>query len=143
MLSISAAISVTMVDPKGRVQIAGFYDDVRAPTAAELEHVRNLPFEAEVLKKIYAIDGFAWGPIRESSPINRAVARSLEADPRACLVIAEPSTNPQRRGPRFNAWVSVIAPSVVVADLLEGARPLNVVHRKRERRLVMLEPTCC
>jgi acetylornithine deacetylase/succinyl-diaminopimelate desuccinylase-like protein len=51
----------TMVDPKGRVQIAGFYDDVRAPTPAELQHVRELPFEADVLKKIYAIDGFAWG----------------------------------------------------------------------------------
>jgi len=52
----------TFVDPKGgRVLIDGFYDDVRKPTEAELEHVRKLPFEAEVLKKIYEIDGFAWG----------------------------------------------------------------------------------
>ena len=50
----------TLVDAKGRVLIDGFYDDVRKPTAVEVEHVRNLPFEAAVIKKIYAIDGFAW-----------------------------------------------------------------------------------
>jgi acetylornithine deacetylase/succinyl-diaminopimelate desuccinylase-like protein len=51
----------TFVDPAGRVLIDGFYDDVRKPTQAELQHVRGLPFEAEVVKKIYGLDAFAWG----------------------------------------------------------------------------------
>ena len=51
----------TLVGPKGRILIDGFYDDVRKPTAAELDHVRRLPFEADVIKKIYAIEAFAWG----------------------------------------------------------------------------------
>lgn len=51
----------TLVDPAGRARIEGFYDDVRKPTAAELAHVRSLPFEADVLKRIYGIDAFAWG----------------------------------------------------------------------------------
>ena len=51
----------TFVAPDGRILIEGFYDDVRRPTPAELEHVRTLPFEADVLKTIYAIAGFAWG----------------------------------------------------------------------------------
>ncbi len=50
----------TLVAQNGRVQIAGFYDDVRTPTEAELDHVRRLPFEADVIKKIYGIGGFAW-----------------------------------------------------------------------------------
>jgi acetylornithine deacetylase/succinyl-diaminopimelate desuccinylase-like protein len=51
----------TFVDAKGRVLIDGFYDDVRGPTQAELDHVRGLPFEADVIKKIYGLEGFAWG----------------------------------------------------------------------------------
>ena len=52
----------TFVDPKdGRILIDGFYEDVKKPTPAELEHVKTLPFEADVLKKIYQIDHFAWG----------------------------------------------------------------------------------
>jgi len=53
----------TLVDPRGRVLIDGFYDDVRRPTQAELDHVRDLPFEADVIKQIYGISttGFAWG----------------------------------------------------------------------------------
>jgi len=50
----------TLVAADGRIQVAGFYDDVRAPTPVELDHVRKLPFEAAVIKKIYGIDGFAW-----------------------------------------------------------------------------------
>ena len=51
----------TFVDARGRILVEGFYDDVRRPTDAELAHVRSLPFEADVVKRIYAIDGFAWG----------------------------------------------------------------------------------
>lgn len=51
----------TFVDARGRILVDGFYDDVRPPTEAELDHVRKLPFEADVTKKLYAIDRFAWG----------------------------------------------------------------------------------
>src|SRR6267142_5937412 len=34
----------TLVEPNGRIRIDGFYDDVRKPTQAELDHVRKLPF---------------------------------------------------------------------------------------------------
>ncbi len=51
----------TLVDNRGHVLIDGFYDDVRKPTPDEVAQVRSLPFEAAVIKKIYAIDRFAWG----------------------------------------------------------------------------------
>lgn len=50
----------TLVDDRGRILIDGFYDDVRMPTDAELEHVRSLPFEAADKKRIHGISGFAW-----------------------------------------------------------------------------------
>lgn len=50
----------TLVDPHGRVLVDGFYDEVRLPTAAELAHVRGLPFEAAELKRIHGITGWAW-----------------------------------------------------------------------------------
>lgn len=50
----------TLVDERGRILIDGFYDDVRMPTDAELEHVRSLPFEAADKKRIHGISGFAW-----------------------------------------------------------------------------------
>jgi acetylornithine deacetylase/succinyl-diaminopimelate desuccinylase-like protein len=50
----------TLVDRSGRILVDGFYDDVRRPTDAEIAHVRSLPFEADVIKKIYGIDRFAW-----------------------------------------------------------------------------------
>jgi acetylornithine deacetylase/succinyl-diaminopimelate desuccinylase-like protein len=51
----------TLVDENGRVLIDGFYDDVRRPTAEERAHMTSLPFEAAVLKKLHAIDSWAWG----------------------------------------------------------------------------------
>jgi acetylornithine deacetylase/succinyl-diaminopimelate desuccinylase-like protein len=51
----------TLVDQRGRVLVDGFYDGMRKPTAAELEHVGALPFEAETTKGIYGIAAFAWG----------------------------------------------------------------------------------
>ncbi len=56
-----ARLLSTLVDDRGHVLIDGFYDDVRRPTEAERAHVASLPFEADVVKKIYAIDRFAWG----------------------------------------------------------------------------------
>jgi acetylornithine deacetylase/succinyl-diaminopimelate desuccinylase-like protein len=50
----------TLIDDHGRVLIDGFYDDVRTPTTEELRQLRALPFEADVIKKIYAVDRFAW-----------------------------------------------------------------------------------
>ena len=51
----------SLVDGQGRILVEGFYADVRRPTDAELAHVRSLPFEPDVLKRIYGIDAFAWG----------------------------------------------------------------------------------
>jgi len=51
----------TLIDDRGHVLVDGFYDDVRPPTDAERDHVAALPFEADVVKRIYAIDRFAWG----------------------------------------------------------------------------------
>ncbi len=51
----------SLIDERGHVLVDGFYDDVRKPTPEEIAHVRSLPFEAAVIKKIYAIDRFAWG----------------------------------------------------------------------------------
>ena len=35
----------TLRAPDGRITIDGFMDDVAAPTEAELDHLRTLPFE--------------------------------------------------------------------------------------------------
>ena len=51
----------TLVDRGGRILIDGFYDDVRPPTEAERAHLASLPFEADVIKRLYGIDAFAWG----------------------------------------------------------------------------------
>jgi len=50
----------TLVDKDGRILIDGFYDDVRAPTDAELASVRALPFEADDKRRIHDITEFAW-----------------------------------------------------------------------------------
>jgi acetylornithine deacetylase/succinyl-diaminopimelate desuccinylase-like protein len=60
----------TLVDGDGRVLIDGFYDDVRAPTPAELAQVRTLPFEAEEKRRIHGITDFAWR--RDESAANLA-----------------------------------------------------------------------
>lgn len=51
----------TLMDKRGRVQIAGFYDDVRAPTAEERAHVAALPFDADEVRRIYQLRSFAFG----------------------------------------------------------------------------------
>ncbi len=45
-----AALS-SMRDPDGRVRVAGFYDDVRPPSAREQELLRRLPFDREALRR--------------------------------------------------------------------------------------------
>lgn len=48
----------TLRAPDGTVLIDGFYDDVRAPTPAQLAHLRTLPFEEAELKRIYGTSRF-------------------------------------------------------------------------------------
>ncbi len=51
----------TLMDARGRVQIEGFYDDVRAPSADERAHVAALPFDADEVRRIYRLRAFAFG----------------------------------------------------------------------------------
>ncbi len=51
----------TLLEPNGRIRIAGFYDAVREPTREERAAVKAAPFEPEVKKRIYQIDRFAFG----------------------------------------------------------------------------------
>ncbi|MBA3749002.1 MAG: M20/M25/M40 family metallo-hydrolase [Solirubrobacterales bacterium] len=51
----------TLMDVRGRVRIQGFYDDVRDPSAEERAHVAALPFDADEVKRIYGLRGFAFG----------------------------------------------------------------------------------
>lgn len=51
----------TLMDQRGRVRIEGFYDDVRAPSADERAHVAALPFDADEMRRIYRLRGFAFG----------------------------------------------------------------------------------
>ncbi len=48
----------TLKGPDGRVRIPGFYDAVRAPTAAELHALREQPEHDEIYKRIYGIERF-------------------------------------------------------------------------------------
>jgi acetylornithine deacetylase/succinyl-diaminopimelate desuccinylase-like protein len=51
----------TLRAPDGRITIDGFMDDVAAPTEAELDHLRTLPFEEDEIKRIYEVDAFVGG----------------------------------------------------------------------------------
>ncbi len=46
-----AEILTGLKDPAGRILIPGFYDDVKAPTAAELEAWKALPFDPEKFRE--------------------------------------------------------------------------------------------
>ncbi len=48
----------SMRDENGRVTIAGFHDDVRPPSATDLEYVARIPDESKALQKAYGIKGF-------------------------------------------------------------------------------------
>jgi acetylornithine deacetylase/succinyl-diaminopimelate desuccinylase-like protein len=49
------------MDERGRVRIAGFYDDVRKPTEAERRMVAEAPFDAKAVKDVVGIERFAFG----------------------------------------------------------------------------------
>ncbi|MDO8562825.1 MAG: M20/M25/M40 family metallo-hydrolase [Candidatus Limnocylindria bacterium] len=51
----------TILDRRGRVQIDGFYDDVRPPSAEERARVAALRYDAAELRRLYEIDRFAFG----------------------------------------------------------------------------------
>jgi len=51
----------TLRTPNGKITIDGFIDDVAAPTEAQLDHLRSLPFEEEEIKRIYGIEQFVGG----------------------------------------------------------------------------------
>src|SRR5438552_12458555 len=51
----------SLMDERGRVRIAGFYDDVRRPTDAERRMVAEAPFEPQAMKEILGIERFAFG----------------------------------------------------------------------------------
>lgn len=57
---LNAALA-TLIGQDGRVEIDGFYDDVRPVPASERERVAALPWEAEEIRRVYQIDRFAWG----------------------------------------------------------------------------------
>src|SRR5207245_1584245 len=79
--------------------------------------------------------------IGEPSPVNRAVARGLDTDSGARLVIAKRHSKVQSGAPGFDTRIAVVAPAMVVAKLLVRARPLAVVRGELERRLMELEPS--
>ena len=51
----------SLMDAKGRIQIEGFYDDVRKPTTAERELVDRMPFDPDATKSVVGIERFAFG----------------------------------------------------------------------------------
>src|SRR5712691_3666966 len=51
----------SLMDPNGHVQIEGFYDDVRKPTAAEQEMLDRMPFDPDATKSVVGIERFAFG----------------------------------------------------------------------------------
>lgn len=55
------AALATLVDGRGRIQIAGFYDDVTPVPEAQRERLAALPWEADEVRRVYEIERFAWG----------------------------------------------------------------------------------
>jgi len=51
----------SLMDAKGRVQIDGFYDDVRKPTDADRAMLERMPFDARATREVVGIEGFAFG----------------------------------------------------------------------------------
>lgn len=60
----------SLMDPSGRVRIAGFYDDVRKPTEAERSMLEAMPFDAAATRAVVGIERFAFG--RDDAEAKRA-----------------------------------------------------------------------
>src|SRR5256886_5569351 len=51
----------SLMDATGRVQIDGFYDDVRKPTDADRAMLERMPFDAKATRDVVGIERFAFG----------------------------------------------------------------------------------
>jgi acetylornithine deacetylase/succinyl-diaminopimelate desuccinylase-like protein len=51
----------SLMDTKGRVQIDGFYDDVRKPSDADRALLERMPFDAQATREVVGVDAFAFG----------------------------------------------------------------------------------
>ncbi|HEY7625100.1 MAG TPA: M20/M25/M40 family metallo-hydrolase [Candidatus Limnocylindria bacterium] len=51
----------SLMDPRGRVLIDGFYDDVREPSAADRRMLDEMPFDAAATRQVVGIERFAFG----------------------------------------------------------------------------------
>jgi acetylornithine deacetylase/succinyl-diaminopimelate desuccinylase-like protein len=51
----------SLMDAKGRVQIDGFYDDVRKPTDADRAMLERMPFDAQATRDVVGVEAFAFG----------------------------------------------------------------------------------
>ena len=60
----------SLMDAKGRVQIDGFYDDVRKPTDADRAMLERMPFDAQATRDVVGIEAFAFG--RDDEEAKRA-----------------------------------------------------------------------
>jgi len=62
-----------MHDPNGRVRVEGFYDGVRAPSAAERREIAAVPFDEAAYRAELGISGFVGEP--EYTPVERTWIR--------------------------------------------------------------------
>jgi acetylornithine deacetylase/succinyl-diaminopimelate desuccinylase-like protein len=60
----------SLMDEHGRVQIEGFYDDVREPTGADRAMLERMPFDAQATRDVVGIERFAFG--RDDEDAKRA-----------------------------------------------------------------------
>ena len=69
-----ARMLATLRDDRGRIAIAGFYDGVREPSAAERAELASLPFDAEREARALGVDALAGGE-RDRLPLERMWTR--------------------------------------------------------------------
>jgi len=60
----------SLMDAKGRVQIDGFYADVRKPSDADRAMLERMPFDARATREVVGIEDFAFG--RDDEEAKRA-----------------------------------------------------------------------
>lgn len=98
------AALATLLEPAGRVRIAGFYDQVRPLTDEERTYVKTRPFEAQRIQQVYGIDRFAFG--RDAAAANAAA-------------IVEPTCN------LCGVWSGYIGPGTKTVIPAEAAAKLD------------------